>query len=185
MLNDMFHLGLTEQQLIERATRLGADCPFFVTGKPAYAEGIGERLQHISVSLEGWLLAIVKPPVAVSTRDAFMRIVPHAPQVNCRQVVEQEPIERWPELLENDFEQSVFALYPQLATIKERLYQHGAAYASMSGSGSALFGLFRDNDAGLGKSQGAPMPSERERLQKSLHSAMPADCQLFIVSAES
>lgn len=184
-LNEMFHLGLSEQQLIERATRLGADCPFFILGKPSYAEGIGERLQLVSLSLKGWLLAIVKPPVAVSTKEAFMHIKPSATLTNCRRVVEHAPVERWPDLLINDFEQSVFALHPQLANLKKLLYQQGAAYAAMSGSGSALFGLFRDDCAASRAEGGTPMLPPCDLLRQRLHSAMPTDCQLFIVSAES
>lgn len=184
-LNEMFHLGLSEQQLIERATRLGADCPFFVKGEPAYAEGIGERLQPVSISLKGWLLAIVKPPVAISTKEAFMHIRPSVPLTNCRRVVEYAPVERWPGLLVNDFEMGIFALHPQLAALKETLYRQGAAYAAMSGSGSALFGLFSKDSIAAVKAGNASTTALQDVLQQRLHSAIPADCQLFIVSIES
>jgi 4-diphosphocytidyl-2-C-methyl-D-erythritol kinase len=142
MLNEMFALGLSEQQLIGYAARLGADCAFFVASRPAYAEGIGERLEPIALDLAGWYLAVVRPDIPVSTKEAFSLIRPCRPAVNCRDVV-MRPVEAWRELLTNDFEKSVFALHPEIGEIKERLYQMGAVYAAMSGSGSALFGLFR------------------------------------------
>lgn len=142
-LNEMCRLGLTEQQLIDYAARLGADCPIFILNKPAYAEGIGERLQTIDVNLKGYFLAIVRPDIPVPTKEAFSRIVPQKPAKNCRTIVCQ-PIETWRHELVNDFEKSVFALHPEIGKIKERLYQMGAVYAAMSGSGSALFGIFRE-----------------------------------------
>lgn len=141
LLNTMFGLGLTEQQLIDRAARLGADCPFFIIGRPAYAEGIGERLQSIELNVSGLSIVVVRPDIPVSTREAFSLITPHRPQKNCRDVVCQ-PVECWRDDLLNDFETSVFALHPEIGAIKERLYQLGAVYAAMSGSGSAVFGLF-------------------------------------------
>ena len=141
LLNEEFGLGLSDEQLIERAAHLGADCPFFIIGRPAYAEGIGERLQPIDLNLSGWHMAIVKPPVPVSTKEAFALVKPQRPAVNCREVVSQ-PVSTWRGLLVNDFEQSVFAQYPVIGQVKERLYDLGATYAAMSGSGSALFALF-------------------------------------------
>ena len=143
LLNTMFGLGLTEQQLIDRAARLGADCPFFIIGHPAYAEGIGERLQPIDLSVNGLSIVVVRPDIPVPTREAFSLITPHYPQKNCRDVVLTQSVETWRDDLVNDFEASVFALHPEIATIKERLYQLGAVYAAMSGSGSAVFGFFR------------------------------------------
>ena len=148
LLNREYHLGLTDEQLIARAARLGADCPFFVLGKPAYAEGIGERLKPIDLSLQGWHLAVVRPPVPVSTREAFALITPRKPLKNCLTIVSQ-PVDTWRDELHNDFEHSVFAQYPLIGQVKERLYELGAVYAAMSGSGSALFGLFRQADVEL------------------------------------
>jgi 4-diphosphocytidyl-2-C-methyl-D-erythritol kinase len=143
LLNDMCGLGLTEDQLIGYASRLGADCAFFILNKPAYAEGIGERLMPIELNLKGWYLGMVRPDIPVSTKEAFSLIVPQKPQVNCRDIV-SGPVETWRDLLVNDFEQSVFAIHPELAVIKSHLYGMGAVYAAMSGSGSSLFGLFRE-----------------------------------------
>lgn len=144
LLNDMFGLGLTNQQMIYYATRLGADCPFFILNKPCYAEGIGEKLEPISLNLSGWHLAIVRPDIPVPTKEAFSLITPKHPEVNCRDIV-MRPVEMWRDQLTNDFEKSVFTLHPEIGAIKDKLYELGATYAAMSGSGSSLFGLFRQS----------------------------------------
>ena len=153
LLNDMFSLGLTQQQLIDYAAKLGADCPIFILNRPAYAEGIGERLQTIDLSLKGYFLAVVRPNIPVPTKEAFSRIVPHKPAKNCLEVVRQ-PIETWREELVNDFEESVFALHPEIGAVKQRLYKLAAAYAAMSGSGSALFGIFKEKPTLEGEFEG-------------------------------
>ena len=140
LLNQMFNLGLTDQQMIDYAARLGADCAFFILNRPCYAEGIGEKLQPIDLDLKGWYLSLVRPDIPVSTREAFALIKPHHPEVNCREVVKQ-PVESWRGALVNDFEGSVFAVHPELGAVKDRLYELGATYAAMSGSGSTLFAL--------------------------------------------
>lgn len=142
LLNTSFQLNLSDEKLISYASKLGADCAIFVLNRPAYAEGIGEKLYPMDIDLSGWYMAVVRPDIPVPTKEAFARIKPHFPQKCCRDIVMQ-PVETWKEELVNDFEESVFALHPELAAIKERLYQLGATYAAMSGSGSALFGLFR------------------------------------------
>ena len=129
LLNDMFKLGLSDQQMIDYAAHLGADCAFFILNRPCYAEGIGEKLQPIDLDLKGWYLS-----------EAFALIMPHHPEVNCREVVKQ-PVESWRDALVNDFEGSVFAVHPELGAVKDRLYELGATYAAMSGSGSTLFAL--------------------------------------------
>ena len=142
LLNQMFNLGLTDQQMIDYAARLGADCAFFILNRPCYAEGIGEKLQPIDLDLKGWYLSLVRPDIPVSTREAFALIKPHHPEVNCHEVVKQ-PVESWCGALVNDFEGSVFAVHPELGAVKDRLYELGATYAAMSGSGSTLFALSR------------------------------------------
>ena len=142
LLNQMFKLGLSDEQMIQYAARLGADCAFFILNKPCYAEGIGETLEPIGLDLSGWYLAIVRPAIPVSTKEAFSLITPQHLALNCRDVVMQ-PVETWRDRLTNDFEKSVFALHPEIGAIKDRLYDMGAVYAAMSGSGSSLFGLFR------------------------------------------
>ena len=141
LLNEQFCLGLTQQQLIDYAAKLGADCPFFVLGRPAYAEGIGERLYPIDLDLKGYRLAVVRPDIPVSTKEAFSLIKPKRPARNCRDIIKQ-PITTWRNELVNDFEESVFALHPEIGSVKAQLYEMGADYAAMSGSGSAVFGLF-------------------------------------------
>ena len=148
LLNDLFALGLSDEQMIQYAARLGADCPFFIVSRPCYAEGIGERLQPISLDLSGWHIGVVRPDIPVPTKEAFSRIHPHYPAKNCRDVVLQS-VETWKDDLVNDFEESVFALHPEIGQVKEQLYKMGATYASMSGSGSALFGLFREQPDSL------------------------------------
>ena len=148
LLNEMFHLGLSEQQMIDYAARLGADCAFFIKNGPCYAEGIGERLEDIQLDLSGWHIAVVRPDIPVPTKEAFSRIRPHFPVKNCRDIVMQ-PVETWRDQLVNDFEESVFALHPEIGLVKEKLYKMGATYAAMSGSGSALFGLFRNRPEAL------------------------------------
>lgn len=142
LLNEQFHLGLSNEQMIRYAARLGADCAFFILNKPCYAEGIGERLEPIDLDLSGWYLAVVRPDIPVPTKEAFSLITPQHPAKNCRDIVMQ-PVETWRDGLTNDFEKSVFALHPEIGDIKDRLYDLGATYAAMSGSGSSLFGLFR------------------------------------------
>ena len=142
LLNKEFHLGLSDEQLIQYAAQLGADCAIFILNRPAYAEGIGEQLTPICLDLSGWYMGVVRPDIPVPTKEAFAHITPHIPAKCCRDIVMQ-PVETWKGELINDFEESVFVVHPELATIKEQLYRLGAVYAAMSGSGSALFGLFR------------------------------------------
>lgn len=143
LLNEMFTLGLSEQQMMNYAARLGADCAFFILSRPAYAEGIGEKLQPISLDLGNYYIGVVRPDIPVSTKEAFSLIKPQRPPKCCRDVVMQ-PVETWRDELTNDFEKSVFALYPEIEAIKQQLYDLGAVYAAMSGSGSSVFGIFRN-----------------------------------------
>jgi len=141
-LNDFFELGLTTDQLKTYAIKLGADCSFFLENKPAFASGIGEKLQTIGFSLSGYYLVLVKPPFGVGTKEAYAGIKPSIPKYSLLESIQQSP-ESWQELIINDFETSVFKLFPQIAEIKSKLQKRGAVYAAMSGSGSAVFGLFR------------------------------------------
>lgn len=144
LLDERFRLNIGNAEMERYAAQLGADCAFFVTAEPSFATGKGEILEPVDTpqhNLNGYFLAIVKPDVAVSTAEAFKHIVPKRPAKCCRDIVRQ-PIATWKDELTNDFEQSVFAIYPELANIKRELYAQGALYAQMSGSGSAIFGLF-------------------------------------------
>lgn len=153
LLDERFRLNIGIPEMERYAAKLGADCAFFITADPSYAEGIGDVLMPVDVpgaGLAGYYLAVVKPSVAVSTRDAYAAIVPKTPAKCCRDIVRQ-PIETWKDELVNDFEAPIFAMHPELAAIKQSLYDAGAVYAAMSGSGSALFGIFREQPTGLEK----------------------------------
>lgn len=142
LLNDSFHLNMNDEEMINHAVKLGADCPFFILSRPVYAEGIGEKMQPIELDLNGWHIAIVRPDIPVSTKEAFSLIAPHPATTKCSDIVMQ-PVDTWRTALVNDFEKSVFALHPEIGDIKQQLYDMGAVYAAMSGSGSSVFGLFR------------------------------------------
>lgn len=141
MLNDKFQLELSTEQLMGYALQLGSDCPFFIINKPCFGTGRGEVLEPISLDLSGYKFVLVNPGIHVSTAAAFSQLVPKDPVKSIRQLIEQ-PVETWKYELVNDFEMPVFNQHPVLADIKQQLYDAGAAYASMSGSGSTLFGMF-------------------------------------------
>ena len=143
-LNEIFSLGLTKEQLAAEVRPLGADCPFFIYNTPCYAEGIGDALSPISLDLSGLRLVMIKPNCGVSTKEAYAGIVRH-PEVEGQikqALVEGKSLTDMCPLLINDFEQTVFPIHPEIATIKKRLQDAGALYAAMSGSGSTVFGLF-------------------------------------------
>ena len=141
LLNKRFELGLTTEKLEEYAAALGADCAFFINNMPTYAEGIGNLFSPIELSLSGYQIMIVKPNVFVSTREAFSNIHPHRPEYPVKEAI-LRPVAEWKDILINDFEASVFPQHPVIGEIKRELYHQGAIYASMSGSGSSVFGLF-------------------------------------------
>lgn len=152
LLDERFRLNMGNAEMERYAARLGADCAFFITAEPSYATGIGEILEPTDWpwdALDTYYIGIVKPYIAISTKEAFAHIVPQMPAKCCRDIVRQ-PIETWRDELTNDFEKPLFALHPELADIKQRLYQEGAIYAQMSGSGSALFGIF-DHKVDIGR----------------------------------
>ena len=143
LLNEKFALGLGAGQMEKYATQLGADCAFFIKNQPVFASGIGEIFEPIELSLKGYHIVLVKPDIFVSTRDAFSQIKPERPAVSLKEILKQ-PIESWKGSMKNDFESSVSQKYPEIAAIKDELYDLGAVYASMSGSGSAVYGIFRE-----------------------------------------
>ena len=143
MLNEICALGLSEQQLAGYASRLGSDCAFFIYNRPMFGEGRGELLSPFHIELGDYDLQVITPAgIAVSTKDAYGGIRPRLPEVPLREVLDR-PVEEWTDILVNDFEETVFVKFPELAVIKRSLYDSGAVYASMSGSGSALFALYR------------------------------------------
>ena len=135
-------LALDDAALAAYAARLGSDCAFFVYNRPMFGSGRGEVLEPFSVDLSSYKLEVVVPEgIAVSTAEAYRGIVPRVPEKALREVLRQ-PVSTWKEALKNDFEQTVFAAHPALAKVKASLYERGALYAAMSGSGSACFGIF-------------------------------------------
>lgn len=151
LLDERFRLNIGNPEMERYAARLGADCAFFIEAEPAYAEGIGDVLMPADGpdgNLHGYYLCVVKPDVAVSTKEAYSAITPKKPAKSCRDIVRQ-PIETWKEELVNDFEEPIFKMHPELEAIKQKLYDQGAVYASMSGSGSALYGIFKEEPKGI------------------------------------
>jgi len=144
LLNDHFQLALTTDELAAKALQLGSDCPFFIYNQPHFAKGRGEDMSPIAIDLSPYSLQLICPDVHVSTRDAFAMITPKPASFDLRELPAL-PIGEWKHTVFNDFEQPVFAQHPELAAIKEQLYAQGAIYASMSGSGSALYGIFPKN----------------------------------------
>lgn len=140
-LNEVFELGLSDYEMERRLAGLGADCAFFVQNVPAYATGIGDELTPIPLSLKGMYIVLVKPDVSVSTREAYAGVTPKEPEHDLLKAL-RRPVTEWRDRVVNDFEPSVFAAHPELAAVKQTLYDMGADYAAMSGSGSTLFGLF-------------------------------------------
>ena len=141
MLSEMFGLGLSDELLASLAARLGSDCAFFVYNRPMVASGRGEILVPYEIDVTKFRIEVVTPPVHVSTREAYAGVTPREPAISLREALSR-PLDEWREVLVNDFEPSVFAAHPELARIKADLYARGARYASLSGSGSAIFGLF-------------------------------------------
>lgn len=150
-INELFSLGLSDVQMAGYASRLGSDCPFFIYNSPYFGEGRGEVLTPFSApwvsGFSGdspeYFIRLVTPSVSVSTAEAYRGITPYNDAPSLRQLLTDTPIENWRDCIVNDFEKTVFAIHPSLAAEKEKLYSEGAVYASMSGSGSALFGIFK------------------------------------------
>lgn len=141
LINDVCQLGLDKETLAESALQLGSDCPFFIYNTPMFATGRGEKMESVGIDLSGYSLQIVCPDVHVSTADAFRNITPKPAPYDLRQLASL-PVGQWKHFVFNDFEQTVFAIHPQLAAIKQQLYDEGAIYASLTGTGSAVYGIF-------------------------------------------
>lgn len=142
LLNRQFHLLLSDEQLMEYGAQLGSDCPFFILNKPCFAKGRGEILRPISLDLSDYKFVIVNPGIHVDTGKAFLHIHPGIPSQSLEEVITLPP-ERWKDELHNDFEKVIFPLHREIVDIKDELYHQGAVYASMSGSGSTVYGLFK------------------------------------------
>ena len=139
--NELFELGLSEDRLIEVAAMIGSDTAFFVRNTPQLCTGRGEKMEPIDLPLQGKYLAIAKPDEGVSTKEAYSGVKPAVPQVRLNELL-QRPIEEWQGKVKNDFENHIFVAHPAIAELKKAMLDAGAVYASMSGSGSAVFGIF-------------------------------------------
>ncbi len=141
MLNAYSKANLSNDQLSLMAAQLGSDCPFFISDTPAYAHGKGDLLENVKINLQGHTLVLVKPPVFVSTAEAYAGVSP-MPSATLLKDLIQQPVSEWRHTIKNDFEKNIFPHYPVIASIKAKMYDMGALYASMSGSGSSVFGIF-------------------------------------------
>lgn len=142
MLNELFKLSIKQHQLIDYARSLGADCPFFILNQPALVTGIGENIKPIDPGLKGKKILLVFPDIHINTSEAFQNIKPEKPAESLESIIRDYPIGEWKNHIKNDFEYYVFKSHPEIARIKESLYEMGAVYASLSGSGSAIYGIF-------------------------------------------
>ncbi|MDF1673607.1 MAG: 4-(cytidine 5'-diphospho)-2-C-methyl-D-erythritol kinase [Vicingaceae bacterium] len=141
VLNELFELDLTDQKLIEYAQKLGSDCAFFIKNKPIYAYHKGDDFEEIELDLSGYQINIEYPNIHISTAEAYRGVMVKSSNQNLKELI-SEPIESWKENLKNDFELSVFPNHPNIEKLKAKMYHDGAKYASMTGSGSAVFGIF-------------------------------------------
>ena len=141
-IREIFNLPITTEAMKAYAARLGSDCAFFVNSKPVIGTGRGDVLSEVALSLKGKFLIIVTPEVQISTASAYSNVTPRKPAANIRQIVEAQAPEAWKHLLKNDFEEHLFKQFPIIEAIHQKLYALGASYASMSGSGSSVFGIF-------------------------------------------
>lgn len=141
LLNEKFQLGITNEKLAEYAMQLGSDCPFFIYNQPAIAGGRGEILEPVMLNLSEYKFVLVNPGVHINTTEAFSGVVPKKPVTDLKTITTLQPPE-WKQLLYNQFEETIFQKYPQLAGIKETLYEYGATYASMTGTGATIFGIY-------------------------------------------
>lgn len=143
LVNNFCSLSITNNALEEMASQIGADCAFFIRNNPVFASGIGNVFEPVALSLEGYYLCLVKPDVWVSTPQAYAMVKPSQPEVSLKEIASL-PVDKWNGMMVNDFETSVFTQHPVIGEIKDALYKEGALYASMSGSGSSVFGIFNN-----------------------------------------
>ncbi|MBK7669363.1 MAG: 4-(cytidine 5'-diphospho)-2-C-methyl-D-erythritol kinase [Sphingobacteriaceae bacterium] len=143
LVNKQLKLNLSTEKLTEMARKLGSDCAFFIENTPVFAKGKGDEFEAIKLDLSKYHILVVYPGIHSNTKEAYDGVIPTQPTKSIRDIVTKEPIENWKALLENDFEKSIFKKYPEIEKLKNTLYQNGAIYASLSGSGSAVFGIFK------------------------------------------
>jgi len=158
LLNKKYELNIPDSKLSAYALLLGSDCPFFLLNKPCLASGRGEIMEEINLSLSAYKILLINPGIHVNTREIFQQIESALPRKKIKEII-QQPVDTWKEELTNDFEKVVFPSHPEIKKIKESLYQHKAVYASMTGTGSTVFGVFNKNDQ-------VDEPAEKEYFQK-------------------
>ena len=146
MADRLFNLFLDEDLLVWYASKLGSDCPFFIYNRPLHASGRGEIFEEINLNLSGKYIVVVNPGITVTTADVYRSVIPGSPDISIKEILENKPLHEWKDVLKNDFEENVFMRYPVINEIKNHLYNNGAIYASMSGSGSSVFGIFGEMD---------------------------------------
>ncbi|TXB65098.1 4-(cytidine 5'-diphospho)-2-C-methyl-D-erythritol kinase [Vicingus serpentipes] len=145
-LNDLFDLKLTDEQLISYAQKLGSDCAFFIKNKPVFAFNKGDEFKDIELDLLTFEIKIEYPNIHIGTAEAYAGIHPKEPVKNIKSLIAVAPIENWKETIKNDFEESIFPNHPEIKELKEKMYKNGAVYASMTGSGSAVYGVFERSE---------------------------------------
>jgi len=141
-INTLFDLGLTDSQLKDYAIRLGCDCPFFIENKPKHITGVGDKMCDVRLDLSEYIIKFVNPHIHISTSEYYQKCSPKFPLQNLRDLIDQ-PVSIWKSIIKNDFEDIVFCDFPEIKEMKLNLYAEGAVFASMTGSGSVLFGLFK------------------------------------------
>ncbi len=141
VLNTVFDLKIRREQLANYASQLGSDCPFFISDEPMIGSGRGEILSPVLVQLKGYYVVLIKPDLRISTAEAYSEISPRRPEFHLSEILARS-VSEWKGMLKNDFEESIFKKYPVISQLKEKLYSQGALYASMSGSGSSVYGIF-------------------------------------------
>ncbi|PWG79762.1 4-(cytidine 5'-diphospho)-2-C-methyl-D-erythritol kinase [Pararcticibacter amylolyticus] len=144
LLNDKFALNLSTEMMEDYARELGADCAFFIKNQPVFAFGKGDEFEDITLSLKDYFIVLIMPPVHVSTGEAYRGVKPSQPRTSLKDLI-KSPIEEWNPVIKNDFEESVFKNHPSIRGVKAALYESGALYASMSGSGASVYGIFKDS----------------------------------------
>lgn len=144
LLNEYFDLGIANEELEAYALQLGSDCPFFIENKPKLVSGRGELFESTELDLSGYYLTLVYPNIHISTAEAYSGVTPKKPEISVKDIIENYSMEDWKGLLKNDFEFGIFEKYPKLEDLKNKFYKDGAIYASMTGSGSTIFGIFKE-----------------------------------------
>lgn len=144
MIKELFDLNISWGEMHHYARLLGSDCSFFISNKPVFAEGKGDEFESIQLDLSAYHIALIYPPVAINTASAYKGVTPAKPKRSLEEDILNVPIEEWKNVIYNDFERSIFAAHPELEQIKKKLYTNGALYTSMSGSGSTVYGLFKE-----------------------------------------